>query len=99
LTPCAALPRASRPRQSCRRPMPARDALGSRPRRSARILASRQSHPRSMSAAADSADRRPPALTLDPHPEVRDTPPQGEFGRSEFYPRSCTGSSRPRSVR
>ena len=46
LTPCAALPRASRPRQSCRRPMPARDALGSRPRRSARILASRQSHPR-----------------------------------------------------
>jgi len=29
-------------------------------------------------------DRRPPSLTLDPHPKLRDTLPQSEFARLEF---------------
>ena len=40
--------------------------------------------PLDVSRRRQRTDRRPPALTLDPHPEVRDTPPQGEFARSEF---------------
>ncbi len=72
VTPCAALRRAPRPRQSRRRPMPARDALRARPRRSAPILASCQLHSHSMSAAADTAAAaRPPSTRVDSRPSSR----------------------------
>ena len=90
LTPCAALPRASRPRQSCRRPTPAWDAPGLGCARVSPTPIS--AHPGELSVAfpldvsrrRHRRGRRAPALTLDPHPEVRDTAPQGGFGRSEF---------------
>jgi hypothetical protein len=40
-------------------------------------------------------DRRPPALTLHPHREVRDTPSQGDLGVRSSYPRRTRGYRAP----